>query len=425
VRRDRALALLLSATVVAVCGSIVWPPLSWAAAASAAGAALIASTRVGGAVRAVVAALALAGVGGLIAATVMTGRMPGAAAVASVNQDLVAMLAAVSLVRLVMPTARADAGRLHGWPAIVRTSLAVHLLASVINMSALTLAAHRLSREGRLPLPDAVLLSRAYAAGAFWSPFWLASAATIAVVPDADTRPALIIGAVVALVAVTLGTLDVGRLLGSSRAEYRGYPLTPSLLVVPSAMVALVMIGHVLLPDTPIPRLVTAAAVLVCIVGLARRRRWIDLARHATGGIGSVRAEAALFVAAGILTAGLSAVVAAAGPLLPLGGYDITVAWLCLVATIGLATLGLHPIVTLALSAAIVLPLDPQPSLFVLATLLGWGASATVGPTSGLLMHLTSQFGVGLRELMLRNALFVGLVAALAWPALLIVDAMD
>lgn len=422
-RRDRLLAVLLSALVVTVCASIGLPVLAVPAGALALAAGIVAVTRVTPGVRIVVLALTAAGAAGIVAGAA-SGRMPRLEAVASVNQDLVAMLAAMTCVRLVIPAAAPAAGRLRGWPAVARTSVVVHLLGSVINMSAVTLAAHRVSRDGRLALPDALLLSRAYSAGAFWSPFWLASAATLTYLPGVDATPAVVAGASVALVALAVGTLDVAAMLGARRRDYRGYTLTPALLVVPLAMVALVMAGHAVSSGTPIPRLVTAAAVTVCVVGLLARRRLRDLARHATGAIASVRSEAALFAAAGVLTIGLSSAVASLGPIEIVARYDVAIAWCCVLATVVLALAGLHPIVTLALVAAVILPLDPQPSLFMTATLLGWGAATTVGPTSGLMMHLTSQFGVPLRPVLQRNAVFVAVVLTLAWPALVVVDAV-
>ena len=421
-RAVRLLALLLSALLVAVVASIAVPAANAVAGVLALASGVVGFWVIRGPVRIVIAALVVVGIAGIVAGALL-GNPPGFAALGSLNQDLIAMLASVSFVRLVIPTAEPSDRGLRGWPAVVRTTLAVHALGSVINMSAVTLAAHRLAGGGRLPLADGVLLSRAYATGAFWSPFWLASAAAIAYLPGADVPFAMLCGAAVAVVALLIGCFDVGRALGDRRRTYRGYSLTPALLVVPVAMVVLVLVGHLLLPHTPIPRLVTASALLVTFVGLLLRRDLARMARHAASEISSVRSEAGLFVAAGILTIGLAAVVGAVGPVIPLARYDVAVAWICLLITVALALLGLHPIVTLALVGAVVLPADPEPTLFLVATLLGWGAATTVGVTSGLLMHLTSQFGIDLRAIVTRNLTFVAIVAAVAWPALLAVEA--
>jgi hypothetical protein len=422
VRTERVLAVLLSTTVLAAIVSIAFPPATLAAGATAVLAALVALPLVRAAVRAVIAVLVLAGIAGMVAGSLL-GHPPDIRdAAGSLNQDLIAMLAAVTFVRLVIPQVAPSAAGLRGWPAVFRTVFAVHLLGSVINMSAVTLAAHRLGKKGRLALPDALLISRGYAAGAFWSPFWLASAATLAYLPGADTLPALLAGAAVTVVALLLGGVDAGRLLGDARTDYRGYALAPRLLVVPLAMVVIVLVGHLLLPDVRIPRLVALSAVVVTIVGLLAARRGRLLLRHAGLGTAGIRAEAALFLAAGVLTIGLDSLVGAMGPLLPLDHYDVLVAWLCLLGTVALALVGLHPIVTLALVTALVLPLDPDPSLFLLATLLGWGAASSVGVTSGLLMHLTSQFAVPLRAVVTRNLVFVAIVALLALPTLWLID---
>lgn len=131
--------------------------------------------------------------------------------------------------------------------------------------------------------------------------------------------------------------------------------------------------------------------------------------------------ETVLFVSAGILATGLSGLLAVAHPVLPFERYGVPLAWAGAVAMIVLSLVGVHPVISIGLIAAVVAPLEPEATLFVASSLVGWGAGAAIGPLSGTQMYLQGRYQVDPLATTRANVAFVGVVLALSWPALALV----
>jgi len=207
--------LLLSGVVAAVGLSVLVPQATLVAGVLALGCGLVGLTLVGATQRAVGLVLILVGVGSLIVGILLGGSVHGSDLL-SVNQDLIGMLAAVSFLRLVTPLAHLARSRLSGRPAVLRTALATHVLGSVINLGAVGIVGDHLRGRAPLKLADAALLSRSYAAGAFWSPFWAAAAAAATLAPSANSVVLLLVGLPMALIALCLSVWGVFRMWGTS-----------------------------------------------------------------------------------------------------------------------------------------------------------------------------------------------------------------
>lgn len=417
----RLYALLVSGVILAVGVSVVVPAASVVAGALALACAVVGLFLVGRAQR--VISLVLIGVGVVsLGVGVGLGAAVDVADLFSVNQDLIGMLTAVSFLRLITPTASLDRGRLQGRWALARTAVATHALGSVINIGAVGIVGDHLRGSGRLRFADAVLLSRSYTTAAFWSPFWAAAAAATSLVPGSNTFVVLVVGLSMAVVVTAVSMLDVMRLWGSDLPDYAGYALSWALVRIPLALVALVITAHGVFPQVPVPRMVLLAGLGVTLVGLLVqdwRRALGRGARHARHDLPMLRGEVTLFASAGILAVGLRVLFPLMAVDLPFDGFTVLVAWLSIIVMVVFALVGVHPIVSVAVVAAIVLPLGPDPTLFVVAACIGWGTGTAVGPLSGLTMFLASRYSVDTLALTRRNLIFLAIVLAAAWPALL------
>ncbi|TFD54484.1 hypothetical protein E3T55_03375 [Cryobacterium frigoriphilum] len=417
-------ALLLSGIIVMVGLSTVVPGATLVAGALTLACAVLGLALVGRTQRLI--AIVLMTIGGL--SLILGGALGGtvdARDLLSVNQDLIGMVTAVSFLRLITPLSQATRPRLHGAPAVIRTALATHLLGAVINMGAVGIVGDQLRGRGVLRLPDAALLSRAYASAAFWSPFWAAAAAATTLVPGANTLVLLAVGLPLALVSIVLSTGDLCRLWGGELRTYTGYSLSWALIRVPLALVAVVMLAHQLFPELAVPRLVLLGGIGVTALGLLLRdwrRMPRTLARHARRDLPGLRGEVTLFASAGVLAVGLHVLFPLVHVVLPVPGFTVWVAWLMLLAMVLAALVGMHPVVSLAVVGALVHPLGPDPTLFVLAASVGWGVSIAVGPLTGTTMFLSSRYGIDSLVLSRRNLVYLAIVLAAAWPALWIVS---
>ncbi len=279
------MALVLNMVLVPM--SILVPVLDPAAGASTLAAAVIGLVRVRPMQRLLALVLIGSGLSALVAAFLLGGRPP-VGELLTLNQTLLGMLTAVSFVRLITGDSPVHEPRLTGVAAVWRTATIVQLLGAVINVSAVTLVGDRLRRSGQLHMADALLLSRAYSPGAFWSPFWGASAAALTYASGASTVALLVCGGLLALCAFTVSVALVVPRFGDSLVGYRGYPLSARVLVLPISLAVLVIGFHLVIPTVRLAVVVLLAALLVPVVVLAvTKTRHLPriLGRHVVHGL--------------------------------------------------------------------------------------------------------------------------------------------
>jgi len=369
-------------------------------------------------------AFVLIGAGALaLGIALVLGARPSVVQLLTLNQTLVGMLTAVTFVRLITADHGVHRPRLVGVPAIWRTAIVTQLLGSVINISAVTLVGDRLRHKGKLRISDALLLSRAYSPGAFWSPFWGASAAALTYAIGADTSVLLICGSLLAFVAFTISITMTVRAFGDRLATYHGYPLSVGVLVLPITMGIIVIGLHRAIPTVKLAVVVLMVSLVVPVAVLAvTRTRHLPriMSGHIVRGLRPMQSEAVLFTAAGALSVGLGALVDVVGFTVPAGYYNVWFAWLSVIAMTFVALVGVHPVVSIAAIAAVLGPVISEPTLFAMAGTIAWGTAAAVGPISGLNVFLAGRFGVSGFDVAKRNLPYLFVVVVLALPTLLL-----
>src|SRR5690606_788766 len=306
--RTLAAALLSTALVASVVG-LAWRPAMLAAGALTWAAATLVVGRLSRRYRITVLLLAAAGLTA-IAVGLLHGVPPDWTLVPAGNQPLISMLVAVTFVRLVAPRGGADQAAPTGKAAVWQTTAAVHAFGSVINITALDIVARRVFRSLPLSRPELMVLSRGYSSGAFWSPFWGAFAAVITYAPTANVPILMGTGAALAACALLLSNLQIVRAFGPGVEKFRGYPFTLSSLRLPATLIIAVLGLHALLPDVPVAGIIMLCAPTVTIALMTYRhpRRVVPrLAGHARRALPEMAGELAMFLSAGLITAGFGA----------------------------------------------------------------------------------------------------------------------
>lgn len=343
--------------------------------------------------------------------------------VLSVNQTLIGMIVAVSFLQLIARPESLAQSQLSGRPAVWRTTGIVHLLGSVINITVVSSAADHLRRGKTLHVTDALLISRAFSTGSFWSPFWAASAAALIYAPGAEIQILLLCGAALAGVAIAFSSHSAVRSMGGRLVGYQGYALNRQLLEIPVAMVVLILLFHFLAPEVPVAKLVLVCSlavtgVLLCARGF--RDGYHKLRKHAAHDVPKYQGELTLFASAGLLAVGFEALLSVTPVRLPVESFGAFEAWLCVVVMAALALIGVHPIVSMAALAALVAQVDPDPTLFAMAAMIGWGCSIPVGPLSGLLIHISGRYGIEALTLVRGNLPYLFFMLGMTYPVLLL-----
>lgn len=352
--------------------------------------------------------LALAGIGALGIAFGMTRGSDGLITMAlTQNVPLSGMLIAVSFLQLIAVGRTADAEPLEqGRGALFKTMIGVHLFGAVINYSAVAIFADRLSARTKLTMEQAMGLSQPFIVGAVWSPFYGAMAAALTAAPEASLTQLIFWGIPVAAtgIVVTWFTLTSKRHGGAE--NFVGYPLHLEALWVPAVLAVSVLLVHEWQPRWPVMPIIAAMASLVTVLTLLvrnSRQAGATLLRHVHTRLPGMNGELTLFLAAGILSAGMNGTIDALDLGLPFAQFGALEASLVLIVMNVCAWFGLHPIVLVSVLGPWLLPLQPDQTLLAMVFLMSWGIGLTACPMSNTMLGMAGRYGLPFGKLLALN----------------------
>ncbi len=326
------------------------------------------------------------------------------------NMPLVGMLIAVSFLQLVSTQpgtgeAPLDTGRL----ALLRTLIGVHLFGAVINFSAVTIFADRLSARARLSVDQATGLSQAFIIGSIWSPFYGAMAVALTFAPAASVTRLVSIGIPLAVAAILITWLTLSSKRHGYARDFAGYPLHLEALWVPFMLALAVLILHELKPAWSVLAIVALMAPTVTVLTLLVRegnRAGDALLRLINVRLPEMGGEMTLFMAAGMLSAGMAGIIAALGLGVPFSRFGAFEASLTTIAIMLAAWIGFHPVILGMVVAPWIVPLNPDPNLLALSVIMPWAIGLSGCPMSNTVLALHARYQVPPRELLRRNRIF-------------------
>lgn len=320
------------------------------------------------------------------------------------NVPLAGMLIAVSFLRLIaIGRSAAHEPLEQGRAALFKTMIGVHMFGAVINFSAVAIFADRLSARTRLTMEQAMALSQAFIVGAAWSPFYGAMAAALTAAPGASLAQLIVWGIPVAAIgiAVTWFTL-ISEKHGGARS-FVGYPLHLEALWIPAVLAAGVLAVHEWQPRWSVLAIIAALAPLVTIVTLLvrdARQAGPMLSRLIHLGLPAMNGELTLFLAAGILSAGMNGTIDALDLGLPFSQFGALEASLVLIIMNVAAWVGLHPIILVSVLGPWLTPLQPDQTLLAMTFLMSWGIGLTACPMSNTMLAMAGRYGLPFGELL-------------------------
>ncbi len=385
------LTLMIAASIMPGASLLLAGTLGWAAA-------LLLSSRLGRRQRIQSAWLINLGLAGLLWGWLHGAPLNWTQLLAG-NQGLISLLAAVSFLRLVTrpDTGNRDAPPPRGHKALWRTLLGVHLFGAVINLSTVVILGDRMTTRGRLGKRRALALSRGFAAGVFWSPFFSAMAAALTYAPGARLGIVVLAGMPMAAIALWLTARDLDPANPGGGAPFVGYPMRFSALWIPGLLVAIVLALHLLVPGWSILAIIALSAPLLTVAILAAREgrgAWPSLKGHVEHGLAGTVNELTLFLAAGVLAAGLISLTGPLGNWLPFERFGPPQASLLLLMMVGVAAFGVHPVITIAACGVWLAPLHPNPNFLAITLLMAWGIGVPANPLSGLHLMMQGRYGI-------------------------------
>lgn len=310
-----------------------------------------------------------------------------------VNQYLLTLLIGVGFLRLIATPKQENVKKLpSGRNSLIKTYLGVHLFGSVINLSSLILVADKLYKKAPLTKIQIIVLSRAFASDAYWSPFFVAFAAALTYAPDLSPSTILPIGIVIAFI----GFLITYQELSSNYdfKEFKGYPINFETLYLPFLLAFLVLLTNHYYPSLKVILLIALFSLILTLIILPFKAGFLKsmklLKFHINDELPKMKNELSLFLVAGMFGLSISSILVGFGISLPFETFDAFAASLLLLVFILLSFVGIHPIISIAIIGNWMGELNH--TLLAVAFLMSWATAVSTSPFSGLNLTIQSRY---------------------------------
>ena len=326
------------------------------------------------------------------------------------NTPMIGMLIAVSFLQL-LGTSRNGANEPQsiGRYALLNTLVGLHLFGAVINFSAVVIFADRLAARAKLSVYQATALSQAFIIGTIWSPFYGAMAVALTFAPAASLTRMMCIGMPLAAIGILISWITLSSKRHDYARDFVGYPIHLEALWVPLVLALSVLALHELKPGWSVLTVITVMAPTVAALTLVARegrRSVASLLRVVHTRLPEMRGETTLFMAAGVLSAGMAGMIAVLDfgiPFSRYGAFEASVtSGLILIAS----WLGFHPVILGMVVGTWLAPLGPDPNLLAMTLLIPWAFGLPGSPMSNTIIAIHARYQTPLNELLKRNRIF-------------------
>jgi hypothetical protein len=318
--------------------------------------------------------------------------------VISSNSGLLSMIAAVGFLRLVaISDADKEAKLPVGRRSYLHTLLGVNLLSTIINISAPMLIADRIHQQKPLQRFTSQSLTRVFCGCASWSPFFGAMAVVLTYVSQAKLVWIVLAGLPFTIMGLVVVYAEARIRYPDEVDSFVGYPIHLNSLKIPFILVVSVTLGFWLLPGTPVLVVIGSSALLVTSLTLLIRNRTsvtAQLGGYVVNGLPRMVNELTLFLAAGVLAAGMSAIIDNGVLQTPFTHFDATTSVQLLGFMLFCAIIGIHPVILISSLTPLILTLDPNPNLLAVTYLFAWNLGTCSSPLSGTNLVFQGRYNI-------------------------------
>jgi hypothetical protein len=319
--------------------------------------------------------------------------------VISSNTGLLTMIAAVGFLRLVViPDSLQEESLPTGRKAFLQTIIGLNISSSIINISAPIMIADRIHRKRPLQRFSAQTFTRIFCGVSSWSPFFGAMAVVLTYVNQASLGWIIVAGFPFMLVGA-IGVYVEARLRYPQEVDsFVGYPTHLAALKIPAILIVTVVAMSQLFSAIPILVVIAMSALLVTSSTLLVRNGLAAgltrLRQHSTDGLPMMVNELCLFLAAGVLAAGISALIQHGVVENPFTQFDAITAAEVLGIMLFCAFCGIHPIIMISSFAPMIMTLDPDPNLLAATFLFAWHIGTCSNPLSGTNLVFQGRYSI-------------------------------
>ena len=342
---------------------------------------------------------------GCMAWVILNGNPLDLTRAVSANIHVVALIASVTFLRLITaPGDQATDSIPRGKQALVKTAWGLHLFASVINLSAIMIFGNRMEQAAKINRLQVILFSRAFCSGCYWSPFYVSIATALVYAPGSDFITLVLAGIPVALAGLLITTWQLAR--DEESRDTCGYPLRFEALFIPLLLSIAVLVLNKLFPAFPVLTLITILSFLLALLVLVIRNpatAILQIGGHIATDLPNIYRELTLFLAAGVMSTGISTLLLSSD--ISLGAADVSalVAGGFILAAMLFSLAGVHPVITISIVGSLLINTSYNVNLLGVAMMMMWGNSIVASPFSGVNLTLQGRFGISSFSIMRWN----------------------
>jgi hypothetical protein len=327
----------------------------------------------------------------------------------TVNQYLLTLLIGVGFLRLIATPKKTKVKELpKGEKSFLKTYFGVHLFGSVINLSSLILVADKMYKKASLSSLQVLLLTRAFASDAYWSPFFVAFAAAITYAPNLNTFVILLNGLFLSLIGFLITYVEVKKDKDFDISEFRGYPISFDTLYLPFMLAFLVLLTHSFFPDIKVIVLISIFSISLTFLVLPMKKGFfkakIKFKNHILEELPKMKTELSLFLVAGMFGILVGSILLGLKLTLPFDNFDWFIASILLAIFIILGFIGIHPIITIAIIGDFLSGVNH--TLLAITFLMAWATTVSTSPFSGLNLTIVARYDFDAKEIFKLNILY-------------------
>jgi hypothetical protein len=263
-------------------------------------------------------------------------------------------------------------------------------------------------KKANLSSLQVMLLTRAFASDAYWSPFFVAFAAAITYAPNLNTFVILVNGLFLALIGFLITYMEVKKDKDFNIDEFRGYPISFDTLYLPFILAFLVLLTHSIFSDIKVIVLISIFSISLTFLVLPIKKGLfkakIKFKNHILEELPKMKTELSLFLVAGMFGIIVGSILLGLNLTLPFENFDWFIASILLAIFIILGFIGIHPIITIAIIGDFLSGVNH--TLLAVTFLMAWSTTVSTSPFSGLNLTIVARYNFDAKEIFKLNIFY-------------------
>lgn len=295
--------------------------------------------------------------------------------------------------------------------SLVTTYLNVNIIGAIINYASVIIFGDKISRDSKLKINEAILLSRAFASAGFWSPFFATSALAFNYSKGANQLLVLSIGCLVTFASIIYCYFE-------DKYKYKNnfnyISVSINNLLLPSVVLILVLIFHYFFSNFKF----VDSIVLICpVIYFFYILFKICFSRNLGGYKDSLSnyynsrlvnhsSEILLFTSIGVFVCSLINLVELFSFDLSFLVFNNVTAIIFVVIISLLSLIGIHPILSISFLYGVFSGHVSNANLLAITIIFSWALSSTLGPLSAQNLGIQTKFNVNSTDITKGNIVY-------------------